>query len=459
MTTTFDAAIIGTGQAGPALAARLSAAGMKVAVAEKHKFGGTCVNDGCTPTKAMVASAYAAHMVRRAGEYGVLVEGGPRIDMKRIKARKDEIVRKSSDGVEKWMLGLKGVTVYREPARFVGPTDVQVGSALLRADKIFLNVGGRPLVPKMAGLDTVSYLTNVSMMDLDVVPPHLLVVGGSYVGLEFAQMFRRFGSRVTVVEMGPRIVGREDEDVSIAIQDLLRAEGISLRLSAQCLSVQKEADGLSVGLSCEEDAPREQGTHLLLAVGRQPNTEDLGLDVAGIKVDPRGFVEVDEGLRTSNRHVWALGDCNGKGAFTHTAYNDYEIVADNLLSNTGRKWTDRIPVYALYTDPPLGRVGMNEGDIKKACIKALVGKRPMTRVARAVEKGETGGFLKIHVEEASQRILGAALLGTGGDESAHSLIEAVYAKMPYTEFQRHVRIHPTVSELLPTVMENLTPLS
>ena len=458
MITTFDAVIIGTGQAGPALAARLSAAGMKVAVAEKHKFGGTCVNDGCTPTKAMVASAYAAHMARRAGEYGVLVEGSPRIDMKRVKARKDEIVRKSSGGVEKWMLGLKGVTVYRERARFVGPTDVQVGSERLRADKIFLNVGGRPLIPNMAGLDTVSYLTNVSLMDLDVVPPHLLVIGASYVGLEFAQMFRRFGSRVTVVEMGPRVVGREDEDVSIAIQDLLRAEGISLRLSAQCLSVQKEVDGLSVGLSCEEDSPREQGTHLLLAVGRQPNTEDLGLDVAGIKVDPRGFVEVDEGLRTSNRHVWALGDCNGKGAFTHTAYNDYEIVADNLLSNTGRKWTDRIPVYALYTDPPLGRVGMNEADIKKAGIKALVGKRPMTRVARAVEKGETAGFLKIHVEEGSRRILGAALLGTGGDESAHSLIEAVYAKLPYTEFQRHVRIHPTVSELLPTVMENLTPL-
>jgi len=458
MVTTFDAVIIGTGQAGPALAARLSAAGMKVAVAEKHKFGGTCVNDGCTPTKAMVASAYAAHMARRAGEYGVLVEGSPRIDMQRVKARKDEIVRNSSVGVEKWMLGLKGVTVYREHARFVGPTGVQVGPEQLRADKIFLNVGGRPLVPKMAGLDTVSHLTNVSMMDLDVVPPHLVVLGGSYVGLEFAQMFRRFGSRVTVVEMGPRVVGREDEDVSIAIQDLLRAEGISLRLGARCLSVQKEADGLSVGLSCAEDPPREQGTHLLLAVGRQPNTEDLGLDVAGIKTDPRGFVEVDEGLRTSNPHVWALGDCNGKGAFTHTAYNDHEIVADNLLSNAGRKWTDRIPVYALYTDPPLGRVGMNEADIKKTGIKALVGKRPMTRVARAVEKGETAGFLKIHVEEGSQRILGAALLGSGGDESVHSLIEAVYAKLPYTEFQRHVRIHPTVSELLPTVMENLTPL-
>ena len=458
-TTTFDAIIIGTGQAGPALAARLSAAGMKVAVVEQDKFGGTCVNNGCTPTKAMVASAYAAHVARRAGEYGVTLGAEPVVDMRHVKARKDEIVRRSSQGVEQWMLGLKGVAVYRGRARFVGPADVQVAAERLRADKVFINVGGRPLIPQMPGLDGVPYLTNVSMMDLDVVPQHLLVIGGSYVGLEFAQVFRRFGSRVTVVEMAPRVVGREDEDVSAAIQDVLRAEGIALRLGAQCLGVRKEADGISVALGCEVGAPRELGSHLLLAVGRQPNTDDLGLDVAGIRTDPRGFVEVDEGLRTSNPRVWALGDCNGKGAFTHTAYNDYEIVADNLLSNAGRKWTDRIPVYALYTDPPLGRVGMSEAEIKKAGISALVGKRPMSRVSRAVEKGETAGFLKVHVEAGSQRILGAALLGTGGDESVHSLIDAVYARLPYTELQRHVRIHPTVSELLPTVMESLTPLT
>jgi pyruvate/2-oxoglutarate dehydrogenase complex dihydrolipoamide dehydrogenase (E3) component len=458
MATTFDALIIGTGQAGPALAARLSGAGMKVAVVEKHKFGGTCVNDGCTPTKAMVASAYVAHMARRAGEYGVLVDGSPRVDMKRVKARKDEIVLKSSQGVEKWMAGLKGAKVYRGHARFTGKNVVKVNSDQLTADKIFVDVGGRPLIPRMPGLDTVPYLTNVTMTDLDAVPDQLLVVGGSYVGLEFAQMFRRFGSRVTVVEMGPRLVGREDDDVSLAIQDFLRAEGIALRLGAECLSVQKEADGLSLGLDCKEGAPREHGTHLLLAVGRVPNTDDLGLDVAGIQTDKRGYIEVDEGLRTSNPHVWALGDCNGKGAFTHTAYNDYEIVAHNLLSNAGRKYTDRVPVYALYTDPPLGRVGMSEADIKQAGIQALVGKRPMTRVARAVEKGETQGFLKIHVEHGSKRILGASLLGTGADEAVHSLIDAVYARMPYTEFQRHVRIHPNVSELLPTVLEDLTPL-
>jgi pyruvate/2-oxoglutarate dehydrogenase complex dihydrolipoamide dehydrogenase (E3) component len=379
--------------------------------------------------------------------------------MKRVKARKDEIVRGSSQGVEQWLEGLKGVTVYRGHARFVGPNEVRVESQTLRAERIFLDVGGRPLVPAMPGLDTVPYLTNVWMMDLDSVPPHLVVVGASYVGLEFAQMFRRFGSRVTVVEMGPRVVAREDEDVSLEIQELLRAEGIELRLDAECITVRTEAEGLSVGLNCKSGAIREHGTHLLLAVGRVPNTEDLGLEAAGITTDKRGYIEVDEALRTSNPNVWALGDCNGKGAFTHTAYNDYEIVADNLLSNAGRKHTDRLPVYALYTDPPLGRVGLSEKEIKEKGIKALVGKRPMTRVARAVEKGETRGFLKIHVEEGSQRILGAALLGTGADESVHSLIDAVYSRMPYTEFQRHVRIHPTVSELLPTVLETLTPLA
>jgi pyruvate/2-oxoglutarate dehydrogenase complex dihydrolipoamide dehydrogenase (E3) component len=454
----FDALVIGTGQAGPALAARLAGAGMKVAVVEKHKFGGTCVNDGCTPTKAMVASAYAAHLARRAADYGVLIEGKPRVDMARVKARKDAIVAKSSQGVEKWMEGLKGAKVYRGHARFTGPSTVQVNSENLTADKIFLDVGGRPLLPKMPGLDSVPYLTNVTMMELDFVPEHLIVVGGSYIGLEFGQMLRRFGARVTVVEMGPRLIAREDEDVSQAVREIFEAEGIEVRVNAECLSVRKETGGLSIGLDCKDGAERERGSHLLLAVGRVPNTDELGLDAAGIQTDQRGYIEVDEALRTSNPRVWALGDCNGKGAFTHTAYNDYEIVADNLLSNAGRKVTDRVPVYALYTDPPLGRIGLSESEIKEKGIQALVGKRPMTRVARAVEKGETQGFLKIHVEAGSRRILGAALLGTGADEAVHSLIDAVYARLPYPDFQRRVRIHPNVSELLPTVLEDLRPL-
>jgi pyruvate/2-oxoglutarate dehydrogenase complex dihydrolipoamide dehydrogenase (E3) component len=446
------------GQAGPALAARLSKHGMKVAVVERGQFGGTCVNNGCTPTKAMVASAYAAQIARRARDYGVVSADQPSVDMAAVKARKDELVRSSREGVEKWMRGLGNATIYRGQARFTGPQTLQVAGEEIVGDKIFLDVGGRPLVPDMPGVDAVPYLTNVSMMDLATLPDHLVVIGGSYVGLEFAQMFRRFGSRVTVVEMGQHLVGREDPDVSECIEQFLAAEGIGLRLGAKCITLRREVDGISVGLECDEGAPREQGSHVLLAVGRVPNTDDLGLEAAGIKTDERGYIAVDGELRTSNPHVWALGDCNGQGAFTHTAYNDYEIVADNLLANAGRKYTDRIPIYALYTDPPLGRVGMNEPAIRKARIDALVGKMPMTRVARAREKGETSGFLKIYVEKASKRILGASLLGTGADESVQSLVDAIYARTPYPEFQRHVRIHPTVSELLPTVLEDLKPL-
>jgi pyruvate/2-oxoglutarate dehydrogenase complex dihydrolipoamide dehydrogenase (E3) component len=398
------------------------------------------------------------HMSTHAADYGVVLPEVPRIDMKRVKARKDAMVRKSSEGVERWMRGLPNAWVYRGQARFTGRNTLRVNDELLTADRIFLDVGGRPRIPDWRDIDAVPYLTNVSMMELDFLPEHLIVVGGSYVGLEFAQMMRRFGSRVTVIEMGPRLVVREDEDVSLAIQDFLSAEGIKLRLNAKCLSVRPEASGLSVGVECPTGSPREYGTHLLLAVGRVPNTDDLGLDAAGIKVDDRGYIEVDESLRTTNPCVWALGDCNGKGAFTHTAYNDYEIVADNLTSSAGRRYTDRIPVYALYTDPPLGRVGMNEAEVRRSGVTAMVGKRPMTRVSRAVEKGETQGFLKIHVEQGSKRILGASLLGMSGDEVAQSLIEAVYSRTPYTEFQRHVRIHPTVSELLPTVLEDLAPL-
>ena len=459
MSTSFDAIVIGTGQAGPALAARLAGAGQKVAVVERHRFGGTCVNDGCTPTKTLIASAYAAHIAARAADYGVQIDGKPRVDMRRVKARKDAVVANSSQNVEKWMGGLKGAAVFRGHARFVGKNTVKVNGEELRAKSIFIDVGGRPLVPKMPGVESVPFLTNVSMMEVDFVPEHLIVVGGSYIGLEFAQAFRRFGARVTVVEMGPRLIAREDEDVSQAVKEFLEAEGIEVRLNAECLSAEKTPEGVEIGLDCKEGAPETRGSHLLLAVGRVPNTEDLGLEAAGIATDKRGYIEVDEALRTTNPQVWALGDCNGKGAFTHTAYNDYEIVVDNLLENAGRKWTDRIPVYALYTDPPLGRVGMSEAEIREKGIKALVGKRLMSRVARAVEKGETQGFLKIHVEEGSKRILGAALLGTSGDESVHSLIDAVYSKIPYPEFQRRVRIHPNVSELLPFVLEDLKPLS
>ena len=453
----FDAIIIGTGQAGPSLAARLSDAGMKVAIVESGKFGGTCVNVGCTPTKTMVASAYAMHTARRGSTYG-FDAGDVLVDMKRVKARKDAVVAKAAKGVEKWMRELKNATVFVGHGRFVGERKVQVNGDVLEGERIFIDVGGRPLVPKMPGIENVPYLTNETVVELDTVPEHLTVIGGSYIGLEFAQAFRRFGSEVTVVEMGPRLVAREDEDVSTAIREILEGEGIAVRVGAKCISLERDADGISTGLECHEGAPREPASHILLAVGRAPNTSDLGLDKAGIATDARGYIQVDEALRTTNPGVWALGDCNGKGAFTHTAYNDYEIVADNLLANAGRKHTDRIPVYALFMDPPLGRVGMNAAEIRAAKIPALVGKIPMTGVPRAVEKGEAQGFMKVYVEKESLRILGAAILGTGGDESVHSLIDAIYSRIPCTEFQRHVRIHPTVSELLPTAMERLQPL-
>ncbi len=459
MPKNFDAIVVGTGQAGPALAARLSGAGLSVAVVERAKFGGTCVNNGCTPTKTLVASAYAAQLARRAAEYGVDTGGAVRVDMQKVKARKDAVAGRSSQGVEKWMRGLQNATVIQGHARFTGPRTLRVGDEEISAEKIFLNVGARPLVPQLPGIDQVPFLTNESMMDIDFLPEHLVIVGGSYIGLEFGQMYRRFGAKVTIVELAPRIIAREDEDVSQAVREALEAEGVEFRTGAECLSAARDGKGIALGLDCKEGAPRVAGSHLLLAVGRVPNTDELGLEAAGIETDERGTIAVDDALRTTNAQVWALGDCNGKGAFTHTAYNDYEIVADNLLAGAERSWRDRIAIYGLFVDPPLGRVGMNAAEIKRAGLQALVGKRPMTRVSRAVEKGETRGFLKIYVEAASKRILGASLLGTGADEAVHSLVDAIYARTPYTELQRHVRIHPTVSELIPTTLESLEVLA
>ena len=453
----FDALIIGTGQAGPPLAARLAATGMKVAIIERHKFGGTCVNTGCIPTKTLVASAYAAHVARRGAEYGFAADGDVRIDMKRVKARKDEVSGRSNKGVEASLRGLANCTVIEGHARFQTARTVVVNDEVLEADKVFINVGGRAFVPAMPGIQNVPFLTNSSIMDVDFLPEHLVIVGGSYIGLEFGQMYRRFGSEVTIVEMGQRLIGREDEDVSEAVRDILESEGIRTRLNAKCISLAKRDGGIGVGVSCEEGPPEVVGTHVLLAVGRTPNTSDLALDRAGVGTDERGYIFVDDQLQTSVPGIWALGDCNGHGAFTHTSYNDYEIVADNLLSGDHRRVSDRIQAYALFTDPPLGRCGMTEAEVRKSGRAALVAKHPMSRVARAVEKGETQGFIKISVDADTKHILGAAILGTGGDEVIHVLLDAMYAKAPYTTVQRAVHIHPTVAEFLPTVLSKLEP--
>ena len=459
MSRHFDAIIIGTGQAGPSLAARFSAEGMAVAIIERHKFGGTCVNTGCIPTKTLVASAYAAHLARRGAEYGFVVNGDVRVDMKRVKARKDEISGRSNKGVEKWLRGLENCTVIQGHARFQSPRTVMVNDEVLEADRIFINVGGRASVPAMPGIKDVPFLTNSSMMDVDFFPKHLVIVGGSYIGLEFGQMFRRFGSEVTIVEMGPRLIGREDEDVSVAVREILENEGIKIRTNAKCISLEKRDNRIAVGVSCDEAPPEVVGTDVLLAVGRTPNTSDLGLDQAGVTSDERGYIIVDDQLQTNVPGIWALGDCNGHGGFTHTSYNDYEIVADNLLNSDHRRVSDRIQTYALFIDPPLGRCGMTDVEIRKSGRAALATKYPMSRVSRAFEKGETQGFIKISVDAETKQILGAAILGIGGDEIVHVLLDIMYAKAPYTVIQRAMHIHPTVAEYLPTVLSKLEPFS
>ena len=458
MSEKFDAVIIGTGQSGPSLAARLTTEGMKTAIIERNLFGGTCVNVGCIPTKTLVASARAVHVARRGEEFGVVIDGPIKVDMKRVKARKDAVVRPSNEGVTSWLKNMINLTVYEGHGRLESANSVSINGEVLETNRIFLDVGARATVPDMPGLDQVDYLTNSSMMEVDFLPEHLVIIGGSYIGLEFAQMYRRFGSRVTVVERADRLIAREDEDVSSAIREILEGEGVEVRLKAKCITVEKRGNGVSVGVSCESGAPELIGSHVLMAVGRRPNTDDLGLDKAGIETDGRGFIVVDEQLRTNVPGIWAIGDVNGRGAFTHTSYNDYEIVAANLFDDDRRKVTDRIVCYGLFIDPPLGRVGMTEQQARQSGRNVLVGQMPMARVARARERSEIQGFMKILIDAQSERILGAVILGIGGDEVIHSILDVMYAGAPYTTIQRAVHIHPTVTELIPTMLGDLKPL-
>ncbi len=453
----FDAIIVGAGQAGPPLAGRLTAAGMTVALIERKLVGGTCVNTGCMPTKTLVASAYAAHLARRAADFGVRT-GDIAIDMPAVAARARKVVMDARTGNERWLEGMAGLTFLRGHARFTGPTTIVVDGEILDAPRIFLNVGGRASVPDMPGVEDVPHLDNTDMVALESVPEHLVVVGGSYVGLEFAQMYRRFGAAVTVVERGDRLIAHEDPDVSDAVRDILEDEGIAVRTGANCIAFSKAEGGVAMSVDCQAGEPVVVGSHVLLAVGRRPNTDDLGLDVAGIGTDAKGYVIVDDQLRTNVPGVWALGDCNGRGAFTHTAYNDFEIVAANLLDGEARRLSQRLLGYALYTDPPLGRVGMTETEAAQSGRAILVSKRPMTRVGRAVEKGETKGFMKIVADAETQRILGAAILGTGGDEAIHGILDMMNADQPVSALRWAVPIHPTVSELIPTLLLGLAPL-
>jgi len=454
----FDAIIIGTGQSGPALARRLVAAGRRVAVIERKLFGGTCVNVGCTPTKTLIASAYAAHIARRAADYGVRIEGPVRVDMKAVKTRKDGVVAVFRDGLERSLKTLQGCTVYQGHGRFIGQKKVAVNGSELAADQIFINVGARAAVPPIPGLDQIPYLTNSSMMDVDFLPSHLVILGGSYIGLEFAQAYRRFGSEVTVIELGPRLISREDADISQTIAGFLKEEGIDVRVDSKVIGVEKQGNSVAVNIESTAGISQIAGTHMLVATGRRPNTDDLGLDRAGIATDRRGYIQVDDQLRTNISGIWAMGDCNGRGAFTHTSWNDFEIVAANLLDNDPRRVSDRITAYALYTDPPLGRAGMTEAEVRKADKPALISTMAMTDIMRAYERGETKGFMKILVDRDSKRILGASFLGLEGDEVIHCVLDIMYAKAPYTVIQRAMHIHPTVSEFIPTMLDQLKPL-
>jgi len=465
MERSFDAILVGAGQAVPSLAGRLTNAGWKIAVIERDQIGGTCVNYGCTPTKAMVASAKAAHTALQGGDYGFDSIADVHVDLKRVKARKDTIVGNSRGSVTKWLAGMEGCTLLHGTASFEAPDRMRVGDDVLIAKKIFLNVGARPRIPDMPGANSVPFLTSSTILELERAPEHLIVVGGSFVGLEFAQMFRRFGSQVTVVERQPHLLVNEDEDVCEGVYEALEAEGIHFRLRAECIRLAQRDGRTVVHVDCEEGSPDEIGSDVLLAVGRVPNTDLLNPEKAGLKLDKHGFIEVDDQLRTSVEGIWALGDCNGRGAFTHTSYNDFEILAANLLDGEPRRVSDRIPVYALYTDPPLGRVGMNEREVRERGKPALVGKRPMTKVARAIEKGETRGFMKVLVDAQTDEILGASILGVGGDEAIHCIVTAMYAgkkarELKQASLMRHsVHIHPTVAELIPTVFGELKPLT
>jgi pyruvate/2-oxoglutarate dehydrogenase complex dihydrolipoamide dehydrogenase (E3) component len=456
MTRHFDAIVIGAGQAGPSMTARLTAAGMTVAIVERNLVGGTCVNTGCTPTKTLVASAYAAHLARRAADYGVIT-GEVRIDMARVHARARQVAEDSRTGSETWLQAMQNCSLIFGHARFESAHAVRVGDDLLTADRFFINTGGRAIVPDMPGINDIPYFTNSSLLATDTLPDHLVIIGGSYIGLEFAQIYRRFGSKVTVVEKGPRLVGREDQDIADSIQSILESEQIAVRTNAECIRFARHPQGIAVGVDCTQGEPEIVGSHVLLAVGRRPNTDDLGLGKAGIATDDHGYIRVNDRLETSVPNIWALGDCNGRGAFTHTSYNDFEIVADNLLAGADRKLSDRIPCYALYIDPPLGRVGVTESQARATGRQVRVGSRPMSRVSRAKEKGETQGLMKIVVDAETNAIVGAAILGIGGDEAIHSIIDTMAAGGTATTLSHTVHIHPTVSELIPTIAGDLKP--
>ncbi|MFS8055385.1 FAD-containing oxidoreductase [Rhizobium sp. BR 317] len=450
---TFDAIIVGAGQAGPALAGRFAAAGMTVALIERKFVGGTCVNAGCMPTKTLVASARTAHVIRRSADYGIRRGGGMLTDMAAVERRAAAVTNNTRNSLTAWLTSTDGISLIRGHARFESAKTISVGDETLTAPRIFLNVGARPAIPDLPGLSDIEYLTSTSIIHLTALPLHLAIIGAGYIGLEFAQMYRRFGTDVSIIERGPRLAPREDDDICQGIGDVLRAEGISIHTNAEDIKLSKS--GESIRISTANGNPDVEASHLLIATGRRPNTDDLGLEKAGVALDSKGYIVVDDHLSTNVDGIWALGDCNGHGAFTHTSYNDFEIVAANLLDGEDRKLSERIPAYALYIDPPLGRVGMTEKEARAKGRSISTSTMPMSRVGRAIEKGETQGLMKVVADVETGQILGAAILGVEGDEAIHGFIDAMHARTPYPVLKWAVPIHPTVSELIPTLLGGL----
>ncbi len=455
----YDIIWIGTGQATGTIVPRLVKAGKSVAVVEGGRFGGSCVNYGCTPTKTLVASARAAHMARRGPDFGVIT-GAVGIDFARVMQRQNEMRHGGSSGLERWLRGMSGVTVYAGYGRFSDPHTVNVNGEELHGETIVINAGGRARVLPIPGLDEVAWLDNARLLDVPELPRHLVIIGGSYIGLEFAQAFRRFGSQVTVLEAGPQIMGREDADIAAAAQAVLVGEGVAIHTGVKVQRLaQVGPQQIDAFFEQAGELQSVRGTHVLVAVGRVPNSDRLNLTAAGVTTDTRGYIQVNEVMQTNVAHIFAVGDINGEGAFTHTSVNDGEIFWDFYTGAEERTLTMRIPTYAMFIDPPLGRVGMTEKEARASGRPVLMATRPMKHIARAREKDETAGLVKILVDADTQQFLGAAILGVGGDEVINMFTPFMYTGHSYRLFRKAVLTHPTVAELMPWILDDLQPLT
>lgn len=450
---TFDHIILGTGQATGTLLGKLIPTEESIAVIEGAKVGGSCVNYGCTPTKTMVASARAIHVARRGDFYGFST-GDIEVDYKRVRERMNEIRNGSSSGLENWMKGTDNVTLFTEWGSFTGPKTIKAGSEELEGDKIYINTGTRAFNPPIKGLDEVEWMDNVRLLELEELPEHLLIIGGGYVGVEFSQVFRRFGSKVTIIQRGDQLMPREDEDVANSIQEILEDEGITVMCASEAEAVSDENGGIELTLATGD---KVKGSHLLIATGRVPNSDTINPDAAGLETDLKGFLQVDDYCRTNVDGVFAVGDVNGEGAFTHTSVNDGEIVLD-YLNGGDRAISKREVIYGLFIDPPMGRVGMTEQEALKAGKNVRKATRPMSKISRAKEMGETKGFAKLLVDGDTDLVLGASVLGPGGDEIINMFAAIMHSQIPCREYRKVVLVHPTVSELMPWVLDGLKPV-